>query len=465
MLLLLSGDVQSGGFSSPAGFYARTVLEPLLAQGERVVHTFDTTPIVFARMGRAAIARAQADPLVEAVVPNCRMNATRALSAVQSVGYDSATVNGVGWALYGLDRLDQEHAVWHDASSRIDDGRYVYEDEGEGVRIYVIDTGVRTSHAEFAGRVAPGYSVRELGRTGAWSGDGSAEGWNTRVDDTCYHGTHVAGTAAGATYGVAKKATIVPVQVLACRHSAFFTTAMLLEGIDWAAQDALRSGQRAVLSMSVYCTYCEAVIRGLIREVVTEKDIVIVAAAGNEGHDACRYEPAGSADAITVGATDYYDEFVHAATYGWGSNTGRCVDVLAPGAGIVSAGIYSDVDTRVASGTSMSAPLVSGIAAQLLARHPGMSALEVKEAIKCLATPDAARGTPADTTSAIAYNRFDAKPDCLPSRLGRRLRAQPQPQPTRHGRQQRRLELAALAAASWVASAAFAAWPRRGSLL
>lgn len=262
---------------------------------------------------------------------------------------------------WGLDRIDQGPLPL--------DSRYVQLGDGEGATVYVIDTGVRTTHAELTGRVLPGAFTIMDGR---------------EVTDCNGHGTHVTATIAGTLYGVAKRAQIVPVRVLGCDGSG--TTADVIAGIDWVTANRR---PKAVANMSIGAPASDAedlAVRNLIAAGVT-----VVVAAGNENQNACLRSPARVADAITVGATTTTD-----ARAGF-SNWGPCVDVSAPGVAIVSAGIATDTATNQLDGTSMASPHVAGIAAAYIAANAGATPAQVAAAIVGGATRDKivdAKGSP-----------------------------------------------------------------------
>lgn len=232
---------------------------------------------------------------------------------------------------WGLDRLDNSSGL---------DGEFINPYNSSEAIVYVVDTGVLTEHREFEGRILGGYSSISDGRG---------------VEDCNGHGTHVAGTVAGANYGVASEAQIVPVRVLDCQGGGSLTT--VLAGLNWIANNA-PTDIPVVVNMSLggqTSPTLDAATQNLINQ-----GIEVVVAAGNSSQNACNFSPARVTDAITVAASTIDDSF---AEY---SNFGSCVDVIAPGTGIKSAYVGSNTSTRTLSGTSMAAPHVAGLIASVL---------------------------------------------------------------------------------------------------
>lgn len=250
-------------------------------------------------------------------------------------------------ASWGLDRIDQ-------ASLPLD-GRIATPFDGAGVTAYIIDTGVRGDHSEFSGRILAGYDA---------VGDGKGS------KDCNGHGTHVAGTVAGRTYGVAPEASVVPVRVLDCSGSG--SVSGVIAGIDWAVSDHA-AGAPAVANMSLGGGY-SAALNATVASGAAD-GITFVVAAGNSHTDACGASPASEPTAVTVGSTTSSDA---RSSF---SNYGTCLDLFAPGSSILSAAIGSPTATATLSGTSMASPHVAGAAALLLSGTPGATPATVRDTL------------------------------------------------------------------------------------
>ena len=254
-------------------------------------------------------------------------------------------------ATWGLDRVDQRDLPLS--------GSFTYTPTGAGVRVYIIDTGIRFDHAEFGGRAVSGYDVIDGGS----------------ADDCNGHGTHVAGTVGGSTYGVAKGTRLVAVRVLGCDGSG--TLSGVIAGIDWVTANHVKP---AVANVSLGGGASSS-LDDAVRKSIS-KGVTYAVAAGNSNADACNYSPARVAEALTVGASTSSDA---RASF---SNYGSCLDLFAPGESITSAWYSSSTATATASGTSMAAPHVAGVAALYLEGNSGASPSTVMNAISSTATVD-----------------------------------------------------------------------------
>lgn len=344
----------------------------------------------------------------------------------------SASRNEDNW---GLDRIDQ-------VSGDLDN-KYRMTGDGEGVKIYVVDTGLRRTHTEFTNRVEPGYVVPTIGAS---------------TDDGCGHGTHVAGIAAGTRFGVAKKATIVPVKVFPGGSRATCdggtTVATVIAGLQWVVTNHL-AGEPAVVNLSLGTTVNSKALDDQLRAVVAD-GIVATVAAGNSGQTdvvggyidandpvraispACTSKKAPvTGGMLTVAATGGASDgtFTRVDDEAPFSNHGPCVDIFAPGADIRSAwpvvtpigidagnpdnfaGRGSDVGAYNKSGTSMAAPFVAGVAALTLAETPDATPEEVVSRILAGATRDAVTLAPRIDGASASPNLLlrSCQSTCVPS--------------------------------------------------
>jgi subtilisin family serine protease len=272
-------------------------------------------------------------------------------------------------ATWGLDRIDQ--------ADRPLDTQYHYTQNGAGVYAFIIDTGLRATHTEFTGRTLPGYS-------NITDGNGT--------NDCDGHGTHVAGTVGGRTWGVAKAVTIIPVRVLDCNGSG--TWSGVIAGIDWVT--AQTSRRPAVANMSLGGGASSAVNAAVARAVAA--GVTMVVAAGNDNKLACSYSPASEPTAITVGATSSTDA---RASF---SNYGTCVDVFAPGVSITSAWNTGDTATNTISGTSMATPHVTGVAALIAQANPGASPAAIANYMVANATPNRVSSAGTGSPNKLLYS-------------------------------------------------------------
>ncbi|WP_225077334.1 S8 family peptidase [Streptomyces sp. CoT10] len=253
-------------------------------------------------------------------------------------------------ATWGLDRIDQRGLPLNTT--------YTYNTTASNVTAYIIDTGIRTSHSEFGGRASVGTDTVGGGQNG---------------QDCNGHGTHVAGTVGGKTYGVAKGISLVAVRVLDCNGSG--TTAGVVAGVDWVTAHAVKP---AVANMSLGGGADTTLDNAVKRSIASGVTYSIAAGNGNilgMPQDACTTSPARVPEAITVGATDSTD-----TRASW-SNYGTCLDLFAPGVSITSSWSTSDTATNTISGTSMATPHTVGVTALYLATHPAATPQQVRDAL------------------------------------------------------------------------------------
>lgn len=285
---------------------------------------------------------------------------------VMNIGQAAPTVRTLDARAWGVDRIDQR--------ARTLDGTFRSTLTGSGVNVYVVDTGI-SPHQQFGTRLRSGYSAVNDGRG---------------TVDCNAHGTHVAGTAAGATLGVAPGAALIPVRVMDCNGSG--SSSQVIAGLDWIAANGAKPG---VVNMSLGGSAFSTLDAAAQRLIST--GFTVVAAAGNSNVDACTQSPARASGVISVAASDNAD--AKASFSNWGS----CVALWAPGTNIGSAGIASSTAVVSMNGTSMAAPHVAGAAALVLQSQPAATAAQVLQKLQQQATPNLVTGTPGTMTRALLY--------------------------------------------------------------
>jgi serine protease len=305
-----------------------------------------------------ALARLLADPAVAYVEED---------GIVQA----SATQSNATW---GLDRTDQRDLPLNST--------YVYDTTASTVNAYIVDTGILATHGDFGGRVGAGYTAISDGRG---------------TTDCNGHGTHVAGTVGGATWGIAKGVRLYPVRVLGCTGSG--TNSGVIAGMDWVATNHVKP---AVANMSLGGGASTATDDAVAR--MTNAGVTVVVAAGNDNGNACNYSPARAASAITVGSTTNTDA---RSSF---SNFGSCVDIFGPGSSITSAWHTSNTATNTISGTSMASPHVAGVAALYLAVNPTATPSQVTTAIINASTPNKVTSPGTGSPNRLLYSFFGTTP-------------------------------------------------------
>jgi subtilisin family serine protease len=319
--------------------------------------------------------------------------------AIEQDSYVYLTNDGIvqEYPTWGLDRIDQREPLL--------DRAYAYTAMGQGVTAYIMDSGIRYSHEEFGGRASLGYDF-------VLDDDPDNTDPNQEPGDDCRgHGTHVAGTVGGTTYGVAKHVSLVSVRVFGC--GAGSPRSRVLAAIEWITANAAHP---AVVNMSLggYSNELSESSEIAIENSI-EAGIHYVTSAGNSNEDACLWFPALLSGVLTVGAVDIGGG---RASF---SNYGDCVDLFAPGVSIISAFITDDWSgdgsyTRSWGGTSMASPHVTGVVALYLEPNPAASPAEVHAAILANSTPDAVTDVPSGTNSLLhsLWSSFGFTPPPLP---------------------------------------------------
>ena len=260
-------------------------------------------------------------------------------------------------APWGIDRIDQLDLPLSTT--------FTYVSTGAGVTAYILDTGIRRTHLQFAGRA----DYIPNGANGDFVGDGRGS-----AEDCHGHGTHVAGSIGSTTHGVAKGVTLRGGRVVNCSGSG--QASMVITAMDWIAANGSKPG---VVNMSLGYGNVQAVRDAAERLVAA--GFVVATAAGNGNifgipTSACTQAPAGAPNVLTVGSTTSSDA---ESSF---SNYGTCVDILAPGSSILSTWYTNDTATNTISGTSMASPHVAGVAALYLGSNPAATPATVMTAIK-----------------------------------------------------------------------------------
>jgi aqualysin 1 len=339
---------------------ARGVAEGLTSQveaeGGRVLYTYADALVGFAAQ--------LPDEAVEALRRNPNIDY---IEVDQVVSIDATQTNPT----WGLDRIDQRDRPLNQ--------RYYYSRTGNGVRVYIIDTGIRYTHNQFGGRAYAGYDAIGDGRNG---------------NDCNGHGTHVAGTVGGAVYGVAKSVRLHSVRVLNCSGSG--TNSGVIAGVNWVTNNRIRP---AVANMSLGGGASSALDNAVTNSI--NSGVTYVVAAGNSNANACNYSPARVSSAITVGSTTSSDS---RSSF---SNFGSCVNIFAPGSSITSAWHTSNTATNTISGTSMASPHVAGVAALYLQGNTGAAPSTVRSAIYNNATTGRLSGIGSGSPNRLLFQWYN----------------------------------------------------------
>jgi subtilisin family serine protease len=280
-------------------------------------------------------------------------------------------------ATWGLDRVDQRALPLS--------GTFTYTRTGAGVKAYIIDTGIRFTHTQFGGRAIKGVDEVTANGTAA---------------DCNGHGTHVAGTVGGSTYGVAKGVTLVAVRVLNCNGSG--TTSGVIAGVDWVAGNHA-AGKPAVANMSLGGGASSALDTAVRNSIADGISYAIAAGNGNifgVAQNACNTSPARVAEAMTVSATNNTDTKASWANYG------SCVDWFAPGVSITSAWYTSNTATNTISGTSMATPHTAGVAALYLQGNPSASPATVRAALFNNSTKNVVKSPGSGSPNALLFTNY-----------------------------------------------------------
>jgi serine protease len=392
LALLVAAPVVAGEFVPPqrgrqvvTGEYLVT-FKPEAVRAQRGVATDIATASLAHRLAgdhKGQVDRVFQHALQGALVRLPNEEAAKALAARSDVLM--VEPNGVVWAsatqsnaTWGLDRIDQRDLPLSTT--------YTYDTTASNVRAYIIDTGILTTHTQFGGRASHGRDTVDN---------------DNNATDCNGHGTHVAGTVGGSTYGVAKSVQLIAVRVLNCSGSG--TDAGVIAGIDWVTANHVKP---AVANMSLgggASTTLDNAVRNSVAAGVT-----YVVAAGNDNANACNGSPSRVAEAITVGSTTSSDA---RSSF---SNYGSCLDVFAPGSSITSAWYTSTSATNTISGTSMASPHVAGVAALYLAGNTTATPSQVADAIVTTATTGKVTNPGSGSPNRLVYSLLSGGGDPPP---------------------------------------------------
>jgi subtilisin family serine protease len=280
---------------------------------------------------------------------------------------------------WGLDRIDQRNLPLNQT--------YNYQNNGSGVRVYILDTGIRFNHQEYNGRAFSGWDFIQN---------------DPDASDCDGHGTHVAGTVGGTSVGVAKGVTLIAVRVLDCNGSGSWGG--VIAGIDWVTANHIKP---AVANMSLGGGYYAPINTAVANSIAA--GVVYAISAGNSNANACNYSPASTPAALTVGSTTSGD--VRSSF----SNYGSCVDIFAPGSSIYSSTMTSTSSYQSWSGTSMASPHVAGVAALYLSANPNATPTQVETAVKSNATTGVLSSIGSGSPNSLLYSLIAAPAGPVPN--------------------------------------------------
>jgi serine protease len=299
---------------------------------------------------------------------------------------------------WGLDRIDQ-------SLQPLDKTQYQPEYTGKGIDIYVLDTGIDTTHIEFDGRAFYGTHFQD------------------KKGDVFGHGTHVASTAVGMNIGVATGANVIDVKVLGDTGSG--STFNVIRGLSWAVERAKKTKRCSIISMSLGGSKSTSMDRAV--DAAWESGVIVVVAAGNSNSDADYYSPARAEHALTVGSTDDKDG------RSYFSNHGKLVDVHAPGSYIYGSLANSKDKYKILSGTSMATPHVAGTVAQIMEKSGCANIISVRNILLSTASKDQIKNAKPDTPNLIInipVSDSTKKPTPNPTERPTKATRSPTPVPT-----------------------------------